>query len=181
LPEEDREAVQLVEGDGENGCAKGSFCVVVDPNHESSSENFQTLQSLANDHSATARIDVLQENDTYEILSLKSWSPDTGSVWKKQALTLGPKSSSFEGYTFFQNWGKEEPGVVFSAGNFTLVVVHGSQTALEITVAMHHELRHVFLGDFGRTPQKAFHTTPGVDDATKRAEDEAKKNATKRE
>jgi hypothetical protein len=45
---------------------------------------------------------------------------------------------------------------------------------------MHHELRHVFLGDFGRAVAKGQHGAPGVDQSTTQAENEARENRRQR-
>jgi RHS repeat-associated protein len=60
LKKEDRSHVHLVEGDGKNGFKKGQYGITVDADYKGSAGNFATLQKLANDHSATANIDVLK-------------------------------------------------------------------------------------------------------------------------
>ncbi len=67
LTKEDREHVKLVTGDGKNGCDKGVSCVTVDADYKSDSKNFHVLQTLANDHSATATLDVLKPNDKFDL------------------------------------------------------------------------------------------------------------------
>ncbi|HVN19656.1 MAG TPA: hypothetical protein VMU05_12805 [Dongiaceae bacterium] len=42
--------------------------------------------------------------------------------------------------------------------------------------SIHHELRHVLLGDFGRMGHKAEHGLPEVEKQTKEAEEEADRN-----
>ena len=67
LQKQDRSHVHLVQGDGKNGFQKGQYGVSVDADYKSNSGNFQTLQKLAGDHSATARIDVLGPNDKFDV------------------------------------------------------------------------------------------------------------------
>jgi hypothetical protein len=84
------------------------------------------------------------------------------------------KNDGFEGYTFFPLG--EGPGP-YSDGNYTDVVVNNSDSGRGgVPASIHHELRHVFLGDFGRSASKALHGTGNVDQQTKAAEDEAIKN-----
>ncbi len=67
---EDRGHVHLVTGDGDNGCAKGGSCVMVDADYKSDSQNFQVLQQLSNDHSGNATIDVVKPNDKVTVLNI---------------------------------------------------------------------------------------------------------------
>jgi RHS repeat-associated protein len=179
LTEEDRNHVTLVEGDGTNGCDKGVACVFVDASHESDSENFQVLQNLANDHSGTAVIDVVKPDDKFEVLTMVSWNAKTGEVMGRRVMSMGDpkKGEGTGGYTFFP-YEKGRQGGPFSVDKNTHAVAN---TAAEGSIAatIHHELRHVFLGDFGRSIPKATHGQKSVDDATKRAEDEAAKNRKK--
>ena len=62
-----------------------------------------------------------------------------------------PNDNSFMGYTFFPP-GKNSPSL-FSGDDMTDVVVNTS--ADDISATIHHELRHVLLGDFGRTGDNA--------------------------
>ena len=63
------------------------------------------------------------------------------------------------------------------------MVVDGDQSDAELSATMHHELRHVLLGDFGRAATKAGHADANgkrnaeVDKQTKEADDEALRNA----
>ena len=62
----------------------------------------------------------------------------------------------------------------FSADDDTDVVVN--TTSDDIAATIHHELRHVLLGDFGRAGNNAKHGLPEVDKETKEAETEARQN-----
>ncbi|HET6933105.1 MAG TPA: RHS repeat-associated core domain-containing protein [Candidatus Acidoferrum sp.] len=174
LTKDDREHVKLVTGDGKNGCDKGVSCVVVDADYKSDSKNFQVLQTLANDHSATATVDVLKPNDSFDLKTVVSFDRRTGEKLGILSTTPGDpnEGTGFAGYTFFP-YHKGDPGP-FSPDDTTHVVANTVSDSLAATI--HHELRHVFLGDFGRSAPKAGHGQPGVDQQTKAAEDEAKKN-----
>ena len=80
-------------------------------------------------------------------------------------------NTGFDGYTFFPV-GSNSPGP-WSTGDFTDVVVN---TVDGLTENIHHELRHVLIGDFGKTGFAAKHGHPDVDKQTKEAEDEAEQN-----
>jgi RHS repeat-associated protein len=174
LSKEDRDHVKLVTGDGKNGCANGVSCVVVDADYKSDSKNFQVLQTLANDHSATATVDVLKPNDSFDLKTVISWDKKTGDKMAIMSTTPGDpnKGTGFGGYTFFP-YHSGDPGP-FSPDDTTHVVANSVSDSLTATI--HHELRHVFLGDFGRSAKKAGHGQPGVNRQTKAAEDEAKQN-----
>lgn len=66
--------------------------------------------------------------------------------------------------------------MAYSRGPYTDFLVL-SDTSLDITVNFYHELVHVVLGDFGRTPLKGRDFDPGVNTKTKEAEKEATDNA----
>jgi RHS repeat-associated protein len=168
LQKQDRSHVQFVEGNGKNGYKKGEVGVLVDSNYKSKSLNFTTLQSLANDHTALARIDILNPSDTYSFRADVSYPP-------KGLSTLSSTAADFGGYTFFQFRGKEEPGIMYSIGDFTNVVV-STDPALDLSQSIYHELQHVFLGDFGRSALKGTHLNQDVNDRTKAAEKEALEN-----
>jgi RHS repeat-associated protein len=177
LEKEDRSHVHLVQGDGKNGFKKGQFGVTVDADYESESGSFQTLQKLAGDHSATARIDVLNPDDKFDVRLIVAIDAGKETL-SNMSMTPGnpndPKSNSFVGYTFFPQ-GKGVPGP-FSTGNFTDVVVN-TVSPDGIASTIHHELRHVLLGDFGRAAPYGAHGTGRVDQSTTEAEKEAAKNS----
>lgn len=169
LTKQDREHVKLVAGDGKNGCDKGVSCVKVDADYKSDSKNFQVLQTLANDHSAIATVDVLKPNDSFKLKTSISWTKKDGDVLGIRSTTPG-----FDGYTFFP-YKKGDPGP-FSPDDTTHSVINSEPLDHDIPATIHHEMRHIFLGDFGRSAKKAGHGQPGVDQQTKAAEAEAKKN-----
>ncbi len=175
LAQADRAHVHLVTGDGSNGFAKGVNGITVDQDYKSDSKNFQVLQSLSGDHSATARVDVLNPNDKVTVMIAFGFDAKKG--YQYQATPISPgnpsKNDGFEGYTFFPLG--EGPGP-YSNGNFTDVVANTDSGRGGLPATIQHELRHVFLGDFGRTASKAMHGTGNVDQQTKAAEDEAIRN-----
>ncbi len=171
----DREHVHLVKGDGTNGFKKGEYGITVDADYKSDSKNFQTLQKLAGDHTATAQVDVLMENDKFSVQISFSASRDASGK-----MIYGPLSTvsmtpgqdgGFEGYTIFPPSSGLQP---YSSGDFTDVVVNASRG--DVTQTIHHELRHVLLGDFGRAAANAAHGAGNVNRETQEAEKEAAKN-----
>jgi RHS repeat-associated protein len=176
LRKEDREHVHLVQGDGTNGFKKGEYGITVDADYKSDSKNFQTLQTLANDHSATARVDVLKENDKFEVKATVAINTKTGKETLGTLNMTPGQDGGFTGYTFYP-YGKGVPGP-YSTGNFTDVIVNASRG--EVPETIHHELRHVLLGDFGRLAPYGAHGTGSVDRQTTEAEKEASKNKEKR-
>lgn len=171
--------MHLVVGDGKNGFKKGQFGVTVDADYKSESKNFQTLQKAANDHSAVGQIDVLRSGDTYKVFGTVSYSKEAGF---KTATTTAKFQDDFEGYTLFQYRGKFEPGVSYSAGEYSEGIINGDNTADQVAASMHHELRHIVLGDFGRSAPNALHSQPGqpkneADRQTDAADKEALENA----
>lgn len=180
LTQEDRKHVKLLEGDGKNGFKKGELGIVVDKDHKSSSENFQVLQTLANDHSAVAQVSVVgPEVEIEGFIGVENADGKFELKTLKEAygvnLTL---EQGWMGQTLFQNWGAPIDGnSIFSKSDITEIYVGTDQSTISMIETMAEELRHVFLGDFGRTPKKSNHGEPGVNASTKRARDEARKNA----
>ncbi len=168
LKKEDRSHVHLVEGDGKNGFKKGQYGITVDADYKGSAGNFSTLQKLANDHSATANVDVLKPTDSFNVRISVSYNAKSGFG---NPSTSSMTANDFEGYTFFPP-GKNSPQP-FSADEDTDVVVNNSN---DVPATIHHELRHVLLGDFGRMGNNAKHGLPEVEKQTKAAEDEAHQN-----
>jgi hypothetical protein len=175
LKKEDRSHVHLVEGNDKNGFKKGEYGISVDANYKGSAGNFTTLQTLANDHSGTANIDVLKSTDSFNVRVSLSYNAKTGyGDLTTMSMTPGEPGygNSFAGYTYFPP-GKNSPQP-FSADGDTDVVANISGGDLAATI--HHELRHVLLGDFGRIGNNAKHGSPEVEKQTKEAEKEAIKN-----
>jgi RHS repeat-associated protein len=187
LRKEDRSHVHLVQGNGKNGFKQGVFGVAVDKDYKSDSKNFTTLQTLANDHSATGVIDVLGKGDTTTIRVGVGWSEKNGTTLGNVPMTMNGKSVPFQGYTFFEFRGKIEDGIMYTPGDYSQVVLNNSGlTDVDVSANMHHELTHLLLGDFGRSALKAVHSSTfnsdqvprnEADRLTKAAEQEARTNA----
>ena len=172
LRQEDREHVHLVEGNGKNGFKKGEYGVTLDADYKSDSKNFQTLQKLAGDHSATASIDVLKPDEKFDVRVTVSVNRVTGAEQTATMSTTPSEGGGFGGYTLYPQ-GQGVPGP-WTTGNFTDVVINAGR--LWIPSSIHHELRHVLLGDFGRVAPYGQHGTGRVDQETTEAEKEAVKN-----
>ena len=155
LSPEDRGAVSLID----NNCSKGAHCVSIKEGYKSTSENFQVLQKAVNDRSV-GRLDILSTGETTNIGFFASWSKETGySSLQSTPLTMNGPSDPFAGYTFFEYHGKHEPGAIYTPGKYSQIVINSSGMAdIELIKAMHHEIRHLVLGDFGRTVPNAAHS-----------------------
>ena len=179
--EEDRESVQLVVGNGRNGFKKGQFGVTVDAKHQSTSGNFLNAQKAANDHTAVGKISVVKQGGTYQLK--ESYLENGKDGFKTTTNKLGPRSQEFDGYTVFEYRGKRETGIIYASG-VSEMIIHGDQSDADVSAAMHHETRHLVLGDFGRSALKAKHSESGqpkntVDIETDKADKEAIQNAKK--
>jgi len=180
---EDRSHVRLVQGDGKNGFKKGQFGVVVDKDYKSTSKNFQVLQTLANDHSAVAELSVVGPKE--QISGNVGAKDPSGQVVLKSFKEAYGMNLTLEqgwlGQTFYQNWGGPAvDGATYSTRGLTEVYVGTDQTVNSMIETMHHELRHVFLADFGRTVPKGQHGAPGVNQSATQAEKEAGLNMRQR-
>jgi hypothetical protein len=109
LRNEDREHVHLVQGDGKNGFKKGEYGVTVDADYKSESKNFQALQKLAGDHSATATIDVLGSSEKFDVRVTVRLNVMTGEETLSTFSTTPSEGGGFTGYTFYP-YGKGVPG-----------------------------------------------------------------------
>ena len=168
LREKDRAHVRLVKGDGKNRFKKGEYGIVVNQEHTSDSKNFQALRKVAGDRSATARIDVLEGDSEFPVVNIV----DLAGSFEVKKLTPD-KGGGFGGYTFFPA-GEDVPEP-YSPGDFTNVIINAGRGWIPST--MHHEIRHVLVGDFGRqAPHFGQHGTGRVDQETREAEKEAVKN-----
>ena len=171
LREEDRSHIHLVQGDGTNGFKKGEYGVTVDAGYKSDSGNFLALQKLANDHSATAAIDVLKGDDKIDVKMQLSTDPKAPTA--TMSMTAN-ESGGFTGYTLYPqpNGPTSQP---WSSDAYTHVLVNADRSW--ITSTIYHELRHVLAGDFGRVAPYGAHDNGGpVDRSTEEAEKEAVKN-----
>jgi hypothetical protein len=167
-----------VQGNGTNGFAKGEYGIKVDGNYFSPSSNFQALQRAANDHSAKAVFDI--EHGGFQIQG-RVGIENEGKVELRNLtevagfpVTLG---QGLLGFTTYQLWGQPQKDVVYSNNSRTEVFMFGDLSQKMLAASFFHELEHVVLGDFGRTPHAGRHDDPGVNAATSRAEAEAYKNA----
>ena len=88
--------------------------------------------------------------------------------------TTPTEGGGFTGYTFYPQ-GAGVPGP-YSTGDFTDVIINAGRDWIPSSI--HHELRHVLLGDFGRVAPYGVHGTGKVDRETSEAEKEAVKNQT---
>lgn len=80
---------------------------------------------------------------------------------------------SFDGYTFFP-MGEGVPSP-YSTGDFTHIIINADRGWMPSS--MHHEVRHLLIGDFGRqVPFAAHHGVGNVDQETREAEKEAVQN-----
>lgn len=87
----------------------------------------------------------------------------------------------FAAYTFFPLVTPPENLNFYSTSQNTESYISDDASDEELCEDIHHELRHVVLGDFGRNINNSGHHQEGqpeneADKATKRAEDEARKN-----
>jgi hypothetical protein len=179
LRKEDRAHVRLFVGDGKDGYKKDQTYVLVDEDYKSPSKNFQALQGLANDRSATAQLNVVGPKDAISSdIAVREASGNVGIKDARAALGMYLMlEQGWLGQTFFQNWGGTPvENAWYSKKGFTEVGISTDQTVEQMVQTMHHELRHVLLGDFGRTVGKGVHLVPAVDRATKEAEAEATLN-----
>lgn len=60
------------------------------------------------------------------------------------------------------------------------MLINADETTSELAAAVAHEIRHVVLGDFGRSGVKGLHDSPGVNAATQNAEEEDRHNVSQR-
>jgi len=178
LSKQDRGHVHFTEGDGKNGAKKGETLISVDKDYKSNSGNFSELQHLANDHSATAVVNVNKAGETFA---------SNVAVQKGSKVVLQPFSAIFgvdnyvsrkdnvPGQTLFQLWGDPVADTIYSNAE-TQVYASSDETGAELSATIYHELTHVFLGDFGRSVTKGREDDPGVKPKLDRAEEEAKEN-----
>jgi RHS repeat-associated protein len=179
VPKKDRSHIHLVEGDGKNGFKKGQNGITVDKDYKSSSANFSTLQSAANNHNGLAMLNVVSPKETF---------PSNVGVQQGNSVAIKSFNSIFgvdnyvsakdgvAGQALFPLIGSPRANEIYTPGSNTQVFVATDEPAIEIVKTMAHELVHVVLGDFGRTSPKSDETAPGVKPQLNRAEDEAAKN-----
>ncbi|MFI5349642.1 MAG: hypothetical protein ACHQ2Z_08870 [Elusimicrobiota bacterium] len=152
-----------------------SGAVLVDSEHVSPSENFAVLKRIALSADRT-RILVLSPRDKYS-LRVRTDYPSAKLSIKTAPMGHPDTSDGFLGYTFFQYRGSVEDGIIYAPGAWTDVLINARQTDASIAVTLHHEFRHVVVGDFGRAAPAAKHGSPEMETAVSAAETEASKNA----
>ncbi|MBI4422667.1 MAG: hypothetical protein HY554_03005 [Elusimicrobia bacterium] len=162
---QDRARVRLAQGH-----------VIVDPGHESPSANFRALQRIANEPVAATRLDFLAPSDALTIRSVSRF-PSDGPEAVTFRMGHPDANDGFLGYTFFEFLGKVESGILYAPGPFNNPVVNSAQTPAALSVSVHHELRHVALGELGRRAALAKHGLPRVEAEIQAAESEAFANA----
>jgi RHS repeat-associated protein len=178
LSPDDRDAVSLIKGTGDNNCSKGALCVSVDSKHTSKSENFEALQYVANAKDI-AILEGKGPNDNvssfaFSVISIEKQFPDVVGP-----ITMGVNSGLL-GATLFPLYdlpGSEHYNTLFSRGINTHLVFAHDMLVEEIIKTMHHEIRHIYLGDFGRDLLKGTH--PYGDIPTRNAQEEAGMNMLK--
>jgi len=197
LEKGDRKYVRLIIGNGKNGFAKGEFGVRVDPNHQSQSGNFQSVQKIANDTQDRAVVRTTGSKEDIAANLYQGVQQSNGSVTAvpmQQFLTqqgVNPPS-----YVLKNAEGGEQvafplnkpliDGAQYTSGNEVQVMVAPDGSIADRAAVMYHGFRHVSESDMGRNLPSGTHgldpnfTGPnkptGVD---KDAEDEARKNAKK--
>jgi hypothetical protein len=132
------------------------------------------LQKVAGDHFATARIDVLKGDAEFQVGVFLSLDARLGEDnFEVRSATPNDFDVSFEGYIFFPlAEGVPSP---YSTGDFTNIIINADRGWMPSS--MHHEVRHLLIGDFGRqVPFAAYHGIGSVDQETRKAEKEAVKN-----
>lgn len=176
LTQADRGHVQLVTGDGKNGFAKGHFGITVDKDHKSNSGNFQTLQGTANSKDLAIAAIVspgakfasnmgVQQGAQVVIATFASKFGQDNYVSSKDAVP---------GQTLFQLFGSPLADTFYSPDKASRVYVANDQADSEIVKTFFHELRHVYLGDFGRSIPKGSH--PAADRDIQGIERESDRN-----
>lgn len=101
-----------------------------------------------------------------------SVNQDTGAEQTATMSTTPSEAGGFTGYTFYPQ-GQGVPGP-WSTGDFSDVIINSGRGWIPSSI--HHELRHVLLGDFGRVAPYGKHGTGNVNQETTEAEKEAVKN-----
>ena len=156
LRKEDRDALSLIKGTGKNNCSIGATCVSFDSSHKSDSVNFNDLKSVADARGDIAILKGKGVNDnvasfTFSVVPIAEQYPGI-------EFTMYKGDTGFEGLTLFpKTFAEEAPKGLFSRDNNTHVVfAHGMDTD-DIVKAIYHEIRHIVLGDFGRTLSQSNH------------------------
>ncbi len=172
LEKADRAAVSVIKGTGDNGCSKGAYCVGVDKSHSSSSDNFKALQYVANKKGDIA---ILQGKGANDRVSSFSFNVVPISAQAGYELTMN-KETGYMGITLnplSRTTGIPNPYMPYSPDANSHVVFATGMSLEDIVTTMHREIRHIFLGDFGRLTRGDH---PRSDTQTTAAETEAERN-----
>jgi RHS repeat-associated protein len=172
LSKEDRSAVSVVKGTGENGCTRGTYCVAVDKSHNSGSDNFKALEYVANKKGDVAILEGKSANDRVSSFSFSvipigaqaGYEPTMNKETGFMGITLNPLS---------RTPGIPNPYMPYSLDRDSHVVFATGMSLEDVVTTMHHEIRHIFLGDFGRL-MRGDH--PQSNSQTTAAEREAERN-----
>jgi RHS repeat-associated protein len=185
LTKDDRSHTHFFVGNGKDGYQKGTFYVQIDKDYKSGSDNFVAVQTIANDRGGTAMI-TLQRGGVNipEVIAVKDGNKivleDPSKHFGETLLnTLGPQTEGDTRYgmTMFPIPKHPIERQIYGTSKNIEVYVWNEQSDVEIVAAMYHELRaHVYLSNMGRDIERGSHGSPGVNDAAKAAEAEAKKN-----
>ena len=114
-------------------------------------------------------------NEAGQQIVIARGAPASGN-WKRDTVTWGV-SSGLVGHTLFPLYnlpGKDDYNALFSRGTNTHAVFAYDLSTDDIIKTMHHEIRHIYLGDFGRDLLRGNH--PFATSFTSRAEAEADEN-----
>lgn len=179
VPKDDRSHIHLVVGNGKNGFQKGQYGITVDAEYKSSSENFQALQTAANDHSGIANANIMEPGKTFSSLLGVQRGNNVLTVPFKDIFGQDNYVSSRDavpGQTAFTLIGRPVKDALYSAGPVNQIYVAEDESTAQMIATLAHQLRHVVLGQFGKAVASGIHGGPGVDAATKAAENEALKN-----
>jgi hypothetical protein len=190
LSKEDRAHVLWVKGDGTNGFKKGQWGLQVDADYKSSSKNFTNLQSAANNHDGVAEINTVAPHAVIPTLMGVQQGDKTVVQPFKEAMTAKLAQYHMQGSDNYVSGAEEafgqtlfpligEPFVdsLYTPSRNTQMYIASDMSALERTATFFHELVHIVLGDFGRTIPVSGHGYDTVDQQTKAAEAEARKNS----
>ncbi len=180
VPKDDRSHVHLVKGDGKNGFENGQYGITVDADYKSTSGNFKTLQSAANDHSGVASVNIMQAGQTFPSLIGVQRGSNVAAVPFKDVFgqdNYVSQKDAVPGQTLFLLIGQPLANSIYSTSAVNEIYAAADETLAELSATIAHELVHVVLGQFGKKVASGVHFAPGVNDATKAAEDEAIKNA----
>ena len=185
LTNDDRGHTHLFAGNGKNGYEKGVFYIQIDKDYKSASDNFTAVQTIANDRGGTALL--MLEKGGQKIPELTAFREGNKIVLEDPSKhfgedvsgSMGPQKEGdiTYGQTLYPAPKDPVAGRSYSTSKYIEVHVWNEQSDVEIVASEYHELRaHVYLSNMGRDVPRGSHGSPGVNDAAKAAEAEAKRN-----